>query len=114
MLGHSRVVHAGTEGDRDSEIGSRSVVDFIKADAIFGEDFEARQGLLENLASNGVVTAEEGVEIPGQLEHASFGKRSALADDFKSGARQQIVVSAGGVLKRGCGEEDSHAVREGQ
>jgi hypothetical protein len=64
MLGHSRVVHARTKSDWDSEVRGRGDVDFIKADAIFGEDLEARQGLLENFASNGVVTAEEGVEIP--------------------------------------------------
>jgi hypothetical protein len=66
-----------------------------------------------NYASGGV-PAEEGIEIPRQLKHASLAKRSALADDFESGARQQIVVSAGGVLKRGGGEEDSHELRKGQ
>ena len=108
MLSHGRVVHAGTKSDGDFKIRGRCDIDFIKADAVFCEDFEARQRLLENLASDGIVAAEEGIEIPRQLEHASLGKRSALADDFKSGVCQQIVMRAGGVLKRGGGEEDSH------
>jgi hypothetical protein len=99
MFRDGGVIHAGAESDRDSEIGCRREVDFIEADSVFGHDLEARQGLLEDLARNGVIAAKESVKVAGEFEHSSFRERTAFANDFKSSVRQQIMMAAGGILK---------------
>ena len=104
VLGHGRVVHAGGEKHRDFQLLGGRDVDLVEADAVLGDDLEARQGFIDHRAGDGVVAAEEGVEIAGELEHAGLGERAALAHDFPALGFHQFVVGAGGVLITAGGE----------
>ena len=114
VLGHRRVVDSRTERDGDFQCGRRGDVHFVESDAVFGHDLEARQGFFQDGARDGVVAAKQRVKIPGQLEHARFVERTALADDFVAFLRQQIVVRTGRVLERCRGEENFGHVKTGE
>ncbi len=108
VFGDGGVVDAGGEEDGDFEFLGGGDVDLVEADAVFGDDFEAGEGFEEDGAGDGVVAAEEGVEIAGEFEHAGFRERATFADDFPALGFHQLVVRAGGVLVAAGGEEDAH------
>ena len=98
------VVDTGSEQDGDFEFLGRWDVDFVEANAILGDDFQARQGFLDDRASDGVIATEKCVEIPGKFQHARFRERSALADDVPALGGHESVVRTRGVLITAGGE----------
>src|SRR5437667_11313138 len=107
MFGHRRVLHAGTKRDLHLQLGRGLHVYLVEADAVLADDFQTGQRFLDDGASNGVVAAEKTVEVAGEFEHPRFWQRPAFADDLIAGSTQHLVVFAGSVLKRSCGEQDA-------
>jgi hypothetical protein len=99
VLGDGGVVDAGREEDGDFFRGGMGDVDVVEADAVFADDAQARERLVDDGGGDGVVAAEEGVELPGEFEHSRLGKRAALADDFNAELGEHVVVRAGRVLE---------------
>lgn len=58
-------------------------------------------------SGHGVVAAKVGVELAGEFQHAALGERATLADDFKTGGGEHLVMDAGGVLKGRGGQQDA-------
>ena len=98
VLGDGVVVDAGGEEDGDFKLLGRRDVDFIEADSVFGDDFQAGEGFLDDRAGDCVVAAKKCVEVAGEFEHACFGERAALADDVPALSCHECVVGTGGVL----------------
>ena len=68
-------------------------------------------------AGHGIVAAKVGFELAGEFQHAGLGERAALADDFKTGGGEHLVMDAGGILEGRGGEEDAwggHGALEGE
>ncbi len=113
VLGDGGVIDAGGEQNRDFVFLGGGDVDLVEADAVFGDDFEARQGFLDDGASDGVIAAKKGVEVTGEFEHAGLGERAAFADDFPALGFHEGMVGAGSVLVTASGEKDTHGERRG-
>ena len=109
VLGDGGVVYSGGEEDGEAEVGAGVEVDFIEADAVFRDHLEARGAFFEDLAGEGVVSAEEGVEVSCELHHFGFAEGAALDVDVVAAGFEQLVVGAGGVLVGGGGEENAEA-----
>ena len=107
MLGDGGVVDAGSEEDGEFQVRGGLEVDLVEADAIFGDDLEAREGFFHHGAGHGVITAKIGVELAGEFQHAGLGERAAFSDDFKAGGGEHVVMDARRVLKGCGGQEDS-------
>ena len=85
VFGDGGVIDAGREEHGDLEIGGGFDVDLVEADAVLGNDLEARERFLDDGAGESVVAAEVGVELAGEFQHARFGERAAFADDLEVG-----------------------------
>ena len=107
VLGHGGVVHAGAEGEGNAHLGGGLDVDFVHSDAIFAQDFEARRGFFQYGAGDQVVTAQDGVKITHQFQHALLAERPALADDLDAGGFEQFMVGAGNILIGRGGEQNA-------
>ncbi len=108
VLGDRGVVDAGGEGNRDAVLGGGGNIDLIDADAVFGNVLQAGEGLFDDGPGDGVVPAEEGIELAGGGEHLGFWKGATGGDDLGAGGGEEFVVRTGGVLVGGGGEEDAH------
>ena len=108
MLGDGGVVNAGGEEHGQLACGALGHVDLVQANAVFADDLQAGQGLVEHGLGDLVIAAEEGVKVACELQHSAFRQRTALAMNVKALAFQQSMVVAGGVLIRGGGEQDAH------
>ena len=113
VLCDGRVVDPGGEEDGKLVLGRAVDVDLVEADAVLGDDLKAGQGLFDDGAGDGVVAAEKGVNVTGELEHAFLGQGAAFAHNLEALGLEEVVVRAGGVLVRGGGEKDSFHGREG-
>ena len=107
VLGDRGVIHAGRKKNRDTKFLAGAEIDFIKANAVFADDLEARLASREDRMGNVIISAEKSVEFPGQFEHAELRQRAALADDVIALALQQRMMRAGSVLITGSGKEDA-------
>ena len=99
VLSDRGVVHARAESNGQLELRGCGNIHLVEADAVFGDDFEARERLLEHGAGDSVIAAEEGVKITSELEHARLGKRAAFTDNLVTFRCQHLMVRPGGVLK---------------
>lgn len=109
VLCHRGVVHAGGEKHRNVHVLGGGEVDFIEADAVFGNNFEIWSTFFQNRASDSVIATEEGIKLLlGEFEHSFFGKRASFPDNFPALGFHKFVVRAGGVLIAASGEENFH------
>lgn len=104
VLGYGGVVYPGGEEDGEAEVGAGGEVDLIEADAVFGNYFEAGGAFFEDLAGEGVVAAEEGIEVSCELHHLGFAEGAAFHVDVVALRLEKLVVGTGGVLVGGGGE----------
>ena len=106
MFSDSGVVDAGSEEERDAELGARLHVDLVDTDAVFGKDLQFRERLLEDLAGDEIVAADVAVDITDEGEGVGLVEGAAGADDLPAGVGEELVVLARRVLERGRREED--------
>ena len=107
MLGHRRVVDAGSEQERDAELGAALDVDLVDADAVLRQHLEPRSGLLQHGPRDRVVAADVAVHRADGRERVGLVERPAGCDHLPAGGGQGVVVSAGRVLERGGGQQDA-------
>lgn len=109
VFGDRVVVHAGGEQHGNFHFLGGWEVDLIEPDPVFGNDFKLGRTFLQNRAGDRIVPTEKCVKtLFRKLQHACFGKRTALAGDFPTLGSHEFVVWAGGVLIAASGEENFH------
>ena len=99
MLGHGGVIDTRSEEHGDLELRGAFDIDLVEPDAVFADDLEPREGFFDHGARDGVITADEGVKLAGEFEHAGFGQRSAFTDDFETGGGDEVVMPTWRVLE---------------
>lgn len=109
VLGDGFVVDSGCEEDGDFHFPGGLEVDFIESDAVFGDYFEVGSAFFEDFAGDGVVAAEEGIEVVfSEFEHTGLGEGSSFPDDFPVLRVHEFVMRTGCVLVAAGCEENFH------
>ncbi len=100
MLGNCAVIHAWAEADRDFILSRVGDVDLVDADAIFSDDLELRQRLVDHGLCDLVIATKECIEVAREFEHLRFTQWAALANDFCTSAFEKCMMIAGAILVR--------------
>ncbi len=113
LLGDRRLVHAGCEQHRNPAVRRVLHVDRVQSDAVLRDHLQfARRGKarVDHLRVQRVIAIEQPVEaaIFKQVEHLLLVERATGANDLESAFFEDVVVSAGRVLKTRGAEKNSH------
>ena len=107
VLGNRRVVDARGEEQRKAHLGAGGHVDLVDTDAILAEHFQPRASLLEHPACDRVVATDIAIDLTDRSQRVGFAQRPPGRHNLPAGFGEEVVVAAGCVLKRGCGQQDA-------
>ncbi len=106
MFSHSGVVDARAKTDGYAASCGVVDIDFIDTDAVLGNHLQAWQSLINHGLCDGVVAAQQGIDLTDKLQHAGLTQGATLTQDVGSGAFKEVVVLTRTVLIGGRGQQD--------
>ena len=83
MLGDGGVIDSRGVEHVEFLRGGVGNINLVEADSVFADDFKSGSRFLDDSPGDGVVSAQEGVEVTSQVKHGGFREGAARPDNFE-------------------------------